>query len=365
MAKIVIDAREINTTTGRYIYRLVQYLQKIDNENQYLILLDPKDIDTCQLLAKNFSKVSCPYKKFTFGEQLGLNKQLKALKPDLVHFTMPHQPILYRGKVVTTVHDLTGIRFKNPSANPLVIAVKQQVFKFVLWYVPKKSTLVITPSEYTKKDVVGFSHINPDKVIVTYEAAEEFLDPIDPIKSLQSKEFIMYLGRPQPHKNLSRLIEAFAMLKKDHPNLLLILAGRRDAVYDSYIKVAKKLGVEDSVTYTDYIPDGQLKWLYRACKAYIFPSLGEGFGLPGLEAMAHGAPVVCSTATSLPEVYGNGAWYFNPEDVRDMAKSINEVLINTDLRNKLIRAGREQSAKYSWQRMAEQTLNVYKKALEK
>jgi glycosyltransferase involved in cell wall biosynthesis len=124
-----------------------------------------------------------------------------------------------------------------------------------------------------------------------------------------------------------------------------------------------KLGVADSVMFTGYVTDGQLKWLYRACKAYIFPSLSEGFGLPGLEAMKHGAPVASSTATCLPEVYGNGAWYFNPYDVNDMVRTINEVLVNPDLRKKLIRAGHEQAAKYSWQKVAEETLGVYKKAL--
>lgn len=365
MAKIAIDAREINTSTGRYISKLLEYLQKIDYENRYLVLLRPADMDKWEPNNPNFAKVACPYKEFTFSEQIGLRKQLKELKPDLVHFGMVQQPILYRGKAVTTMHDLTTVRFRNPAKNPVIFWIKQQVYKFVNWYVPKKNKFIITPSEFTKKDVASFAHVNPDKIIVTHEAADEINEPAEPIKSLQSKPFIFYVGRPQPHKNLARLIEAFAIIKKTHPDLRLVLAGRKDKVYDSYIKDATRLGVADSVIFTGYVTDGQLKWLYRGCKAYVFPSLSEGFGLPGLEAMIHRAPVASSTATCLPEIYGDAAWYFNPYDVHDMARSIKEVLENTELCNKLIRSGREQAAKYSWQKMAEQTLQVYEQALKK
>jgi len=364
MARIVIDAREIYTTTGRYIERLLYYLQEIDKKNDYMILLYPKNFDIWQPRNKNFKKVICPYKEFTFGEQIGLKKQLNQLKPDLVHFGMVQQPIFYKGKVVTTMHDLTTTRFRNPTKNRLIFWFKQQVYKYVNWYVPGKSLYVITPSEYVKKDIVNYAHINPNKIIVTYEAADEIHEVAKPIMALQSKPFLLYVGRPQPHKNLSRLIEAFAELKKSYPDLLLVLVGRRDKMYERYIKVAKRHKVADSVISTGFVSEGQLKWLYRSCRAYVFPSLSEGFGLPGLEAMLHRAPVACSTTTCLPEIYGDAAWYFNPLDVYDMVRTINEVLINTELRKKLILSGREQAAKYSWQRMANQTLEVYKKALQ-
>lgn len=365
MAKIAIDAREINTSTGRYVERLLHYLQKIDHANDYAVLLKPGDMDTWTPSNPNFTKIPCPYKEYTFSEQLGFKRQLKKLKPDLVHFAMVQQPILYRGKHVTTMHDLTTTRFRNPAKNRVVFWVKQKVYNFVNWYVPRTSKLVITPTEFVKKDVANFAHINPKKIVVTYEAADEITAPIEPIKSLQSKPFIFYVGRPQPHKNLARLIEAFAILKKSHPDLLLVLAGRKDNVYDSYVQDAKRLGVADSVIFTGFVSEGQLKWLFRGCKAYVFPSLSEGFGLPGLEAMMHRAPVVSSDATCLPEVYDDAAWYCNPLDVHDIARSIDEILTNTELRNKLIRRGRQRAKEFSWQRMAQQTLDVYERALDK
>lgn len=360
---IAIDAREIDTSTGRYIANLIKYLQKVDTKNHYTILLKPEDMDKWEATNPNFKKVACPYKEFSFAEQTGLKKQLKSLKPDLVHFGMVQQPILYRGKTVTTMHDLTTARFRNPAKNPVIFWAKQQVYKVVNWYVPHKSKYIIVPTEYVKKDVASFAHIKPKKIFVTYESADEITDPIEPIKELQGKQFIMYVGRPQPHKNLARLIEAFSIIKKSNPDLLLVLAGRKDKLYDSFMDNANRLGVADSVVFTGYVTEGQLKWLYRGCKAYVVASLSEGFGLPGVEAMLHRAPVVSSNATCLPEVYGDGAWYFDPLDVHDIARCINEVLSNTQLRNQLILRGREQAKKYSWQKMAEQTLAIYEKAL--
>lgn len=364
MVRIVIDARELNTSTGRYVSNLLIYLQKIDTVNKYLVLLTQTDYKTWKPQNKNFEKILCPVKEFTWAEQTELKKQIESLKPDLVHFAIVQQPIWYKGRTVTTMHDLTTTRFRNPSKNWLVFTFKQRVYKYVNKKVAKKSKFVIVPTKFVKEDIVKFAKINPNKIAVTYESADFIEDPIEPIKKLQTKQFIFYLGRPQPHKNLKRLIQAFAVLKKQHPNLLLVLAGRRDSVYDSYIKTAEQLGVKDSVVFTGYVTEGQLKWLYKGCKAYIFPSLSEGFGLPGLEAMKHGAPVVSSDATCLPEVYGNAAYYFNPYDVGDIAKCINEVLINDGLRHSLIKKGLERSKKFSWQRMAEQTLQVYKKALQ-
>jgi len=363
MARIAIDAREISTSTGRYVDKLLENLQKIDKENEYLVLLKPDDYEKWQPMADNFKKIECPFREFTFEEQKPFKKFLKKLKVDLAHFPMAQQPVGYRGRVVTSILDLTTARFTNPSKNKLTYWFKQKIYIYVIKRVVHKSKFIITISNYVKDDVAKFTRINPNKIIITYLAADEILEPAKPVLDLQGKDFLFYVGRPQPHKNLSRLIEVFALLKKTHPNLLLVLAGRKDQVYDSYVQEAEELGVGGSVIFTGYVSESQLKWLYRSCKAYVFPSLSEGFGLPGLEAMVHRAPVVSSTATCLPEIYGDAAWYFNPLDKFDMQQSIEEVLTNKELRNKLIRAGREQAKKYSWAKMAEQTLEVYKRAL--
>jgi glycosyltransferase involved in cell wall biosynthesis len=175
----------------------------------------------------------------------------------------------------------------------------------------------------------------------------------------------MYVGRATPHKNLKRLIEAFEILKPKYPELMLVFAGKFDANYHWLEALASHKRLADSVVFTDFVSEGQLRWLYEHTAAYVFPSLSEGFGLPGIEAMAQGAPVVAAKATSLPEIYGPAAEYFDPKITFDMAQKISRVISDTELRGQLIKTGRAQAAKYSWQTTAKQTLEIYKKALSR
>lgn len=360
--KIVIDARFLRTTTGRYIERLLHYLQEVDHQNDYVVLLKPKDMAGWQPTNQRFAKLASPYEEFGFAEQLGLLRQVRNLKPDLVHFGMVQQPVLYRGKVVTTMHDLTTVRFRNPSKNWLVFGFKQQIYKWVNKRVARKSALIIVPSQFVKNDIAAYANVPKAKIVVTYEATEKITASLEPVANLKPGGFIMYVGRPHPHKNLQRLVGAFGQLKQSHPDLKLALVGKSSSLYDSLFSWAKRKGIS-GVVLTGFVSDGQLRWLYENTAAYIFPSLSEGFGLPALEAMAHGAPVASSNATCLPEIYGDGAIYFDPLDESDMAAKIEQVLADEILRKDLIQAGFKRVKKYSWRKMAEQTLEVYKKAL--
>lgn len=362
MSKIVIDAREYTTSTGRYMFRLLQYLEQLDQENDYIILLKPHDMDVYDFANPRFQKLTTRYKEFTFEEQLGYAQQLTGLKADLVHFGMPQQPLLYRGKCVTTIHDLTTARFYNPDKKRTAFYAKQQVYKQVIRRVAHRSAAVFTGSEFVKNDLVRFSGIGPEKVNVIPLAADPILDSPAPLPDLQNKKFIMYVGRPTPHKNLERLIDAFARLQKQHPALRLVLAGKTDRNYERIAALVAQRQLKN-IIFTGFISEGQLRWLYEHCAAYVFPSLSEGFGLPGLEAMQHGAPIVSSNATCLPEIYGQAAHYFDPLSAPAMAAAINDVLGDTALRDQLVQDGRAQVKKYSWQRTAEQTLAVYNQAL--
>ena len=363
MKRIAIDAREYTTSTGRYMFRLVQYLEKLDTQHEYTVLLKPENMAVYPLSNSHFTKVSCPYKEFTFAEQLGFKRQLDGLKPDLVHFGKDHQPVFYRGKVVTTMHDLTTARFRNPAKPWIIFRFKQLVYKRVVKRVAKKSAAIITASQFVKDDLVKFTGVNPNKIIITYEAADPIKETPEPVTEVANKQFLMYVGRPTPHKNLERLIEAFVLLKNQHPELILVLAGKKDSNYQRIEKSVQKQNV-GGVVFTGFVSEGRLRWLYEHCAAYVFPSLSEGFGLPGLEAMLHGAPVVSSNATCLPEIYGEAAHYFDPLDVGAMRAAINEVLTDKNLRKQLIDKGRLQAATYSWQRLAEQTLAIYRRVLE-
>lgn len=364
--KILVDARELRTSSGRYVERLLHYLQQIDHDHDYVVLLKPQDMAGWQVTNPRFIKKPCPYKEFTFSEQTKLLRQINDLAPDLVHFPFVQQPVLYRGPVVTTIQDLTTIRFRNPTKQWLVYTAKQQVYKWVNKYVARKSKALITPTKFVKKDIAQYARVPLKKITVTYEAADEIpgSPALLPRHNLQNSKFIMYLGRPLPHKNLWRLIEAHALLRHKYPTLRLVLAGKKDAMYDLIEERARKEGLLSGLVFTGFVSEAELKWLYMHCSAYVFPSLSEGFGLPPLEAMLNGAVVASSNATCLPEVNGSAAHYFDPLDVQDIAAKISELLDDPELRKKLVAVGRKQAAKYSWKRMATQTLAVYNKALE-
>jgi len=275
---------------------------------------------------------------------------------------MVQQPIMYRGKVVTTMNDLTTVRFRNPSKNWLVFTAKQLVYKWVNKIVAHKSKELLTFTEFVKNDVAKFTRTNSRKITVTYLAADAIEAKPELVEGLEDQQFIMYVGRPLPHKNLERLIEAFVLVRQAYPGLHLVLAGKQDVLYKRIAKQVEQNQFKN-VIFTNFISDGQLRWLYEHTQAYVFPSLSEGFGLPGLEAMLSGAPVVSSNATCLPEVYKDAAQYFDPLNVQDIAAAISKVLSDDKLRSQLIQRGKVVASKYSWDKTAEQTLEVYNRVL--
>jgi glycosyltransferase involved in cell wall biosynthesis len=354
---IAIDARIINSSTGRYVERLVYYLQEIDKINRYTILVPSKDINFFKPSNTNFTVKAADFDNYSFAEQIGFKKFLDNLAPDLVHFCMPQQPVFYKGKHVTMVHDLILLKTYNSDKNWLSFHLKQLVGRYVFKKISTTNAHIIVPTEFTKKEYIEFSGISENKVTVTYEAADVSVDKLQPYKH-PFKEYIMYVGQQSDYKNIKRLGDAHQKLLEKHPDLGLILVGRKNASALQNEAYFKKMGYKN-ILFTDFIEDPQRDWLFANCKAYVFASLMEGFGLPALEAMAHGTPVVSSSATCLPEVCGNAAHYFDPTDVIAMAQAIDEVISNEALRQDLIAKGYEQVKKYSWSKMAKQTHQVY------
>lgn len=229
-----------------------------------------------------------------------------------------------------------------------------------------KSDKIIVPTKYVADDLAAYQPSTKHKIVVTYEASEPPLSAPArrPAVVGAHDEFIMYLGTAFPHKNLPRLIQAFDILHAKRPALKLVLVGKKEIHYKELEQLAARHPSAQNIIITGFLPDEETKWLYEHCQAYVFPSLSEGFGLPALEAMAHGAPVVSSDATCLPEVYGDAPLYCNAHDPKDIAEKVSQVLDDTALRQKLITASRKQVTRYSWRHMAEETLIVYKELLE-
>lgn len=354
---IAIDARIINSSTGTYVERLLTYLEKIDTSNQYSVLVPTKDKNFWTPTNPNFTVRTVDYANYSFGEQIGFKKYLDALHPDLVHFCMPQQPILYRGKKVTTIHDLTLLKTWNSDKNWLIFHIKQLVGRFVFHHVIRSNEALITDSDYSRQDIINFDNAASDKTTTVYLSADINPQALEAYQ-LPFDKFILYVGAQSDYKNIPRLAAAHQKLLAQHPDLGLVLVGKKGTLIKRNESTFEDLGYKN-IVFSGFISDAQRDWLYTNCQAYIFPSLMEGFGLPGLEAMGYGAPVVSSNATCLPEVYGDAALYFDPKDIDDMAHAIDRVLSDQDLRNQLIEKGHQQRAKYSWQRMAEQTHAVY------
>jgi glycosyltransferase involved in cell wall biosynthesis len=362
MKHIVIDARIINSSTGTYVERLLTYLQEVDAVNKYTVLVRKKDKNYWTPTATNFSVKVADFANYSLSEQIGLKRLLDRLSPDLVHFCMPQQPILYTGKHVTTFHDLTLLKTYNSDKNWLMYHFKQLIGRFVFKTTLRTSSHILTPSQYTKDELIQFSRLSPDKITVTHLSADVFDEEIKPYKPLPYSEFILYVGQQSDYKNIKRLGEAHQKLLSNHPDLGLVLVGKLNAS----ALINKRYFAENNfnnIHFTDFIPNSQRDWLYKHTRAYLFPSLMEGFGLPGLEAMGYGAPVISSETTCLPEVYGDAAYYFNPLEPSDIARAINDVLTDEKLRKSLIEKGHKKIKEYSWLRTAEETYRVYMDAL--
>lgn len=362
---IVIDARIRQASTGRYTDRLIQHLEAIDTENTYSILVRPDD--SWQASNPRFRTVPCRYEQFSFNplDQIGFAWQLYRLKPDLVHFTMTQQPLFYFGKIVTTTHDLTMLRFTRASRFPAWLhAMGMSLYRFLFWFAHKKSRKIIVPTQFVANDLAEYQPFTKDKIVVTYESSE----PPLPVAAKQpagiERPFIFHVGSPFPHKNLNRLIKAFEIIHASQPELKLMLPGKIKDQFktdlDNWIAASP---AKDAISVPGFVSDEELKWLYENAECYVLPSLSEGFGLPGLEAMAHGCPLASSNATCLPEVYQDAALYFDPYDPQDIAEKVQIIIQQPELAQDLIAKGKQLLPRYSWRTMAEQTLSVYKEVL--
>jgi glycosyltransferase involved in cell wall biosynthesis len=362
---IVIDARNRRSSTGRYTDRLLEHLQAARSEHRFTILLQPDD--PWRPRVENFNVTDCPFPQFSFNplHELRFTYLLNSLKADLVHFTMTQQPLFYRGKSVTTTHDLTMLRFIRAGRTPKPIFwLKRLGYRLIFYVVHKKTAAVIVPTKFVAGDLSQQLPFTADKITVTYEASEPPAPDESSAPTGIRKPFIMHVGSPFPHKNIKHLIKAFELVRHQNPNLTLVLVGKKEFYFEELEEWAKQRPSYEATRFTGFVEDSELKWLYENAEAYVLPSLSEGFGLPGLEAMAHDCPLISSNVTCLPEVYGEAAAYFDPYDIEDTAQTIQKVIGDKKLRKDLIAKGHEQVQRYSWQKMAQQTLRVYNNLLD-
>lgn len=390
--KIGIDARfygPVGKGLGRYTQEVIDNIIKISDttsgdDYSFVIFLSPNNFDEFQSDSKNVKKVVIDIPWYSLKEQILFPFYIAKEKLDLMHFPHFNIPILTPSSFVMTLHDLILTRFPTTRASTkseIIYKLKSLAYGVVIRAAIWRAKKIIAVSEFTKNDIISKFPRAKDKIVVTYEGVANlakgrdslFVSKIDTSETKEmyhlGDEFILYVGNAYPHKNLEKLLEVFELVLKTRPNLKLALVGKSDYFYERLKDYAKSLNLwqrenhNSSVVFPGYVPDAQLEILYKEAKVYIFPSLYEGFGLPPLEAMAKSCPVLSSDRSSLPEVLGDAALYFNPQDKNDFISKLNLILEDESLRESMKEKGLIQSRLYSWWECANLTFNVYKQVL--
>lgn len=370
MKRIGIDARffgSIGKGLGRYTQKLIENLEKIDQENQYFVFLRKENFDEYQPGSANFKKIMADYKWYGFSEQIFYPILLLRHDLDLMHFPHFNVPILYWKKIVVTIHDLILIHFptiKNTTLNPMFYWVKFFAYKLTIWLAIRRAKKIIAVSNFTKKDILSNYNVPESKIAVTYEACESFCyfrqGKVDEILQKYGimKPYLLYVGNAYPHKNLEFLALAFSRLKTEFENLSLVLVGKEDYFYKRLEGFISNEKIRNIVL-PGFVQDKDLDEIYRNSLAYAFPSLYEGFGLPPLEAMSKGIPVLSSNHECMREVLGGSAIFADAGNVEDFSLAMRRIISDTDLRWKLSESGYERAASFSWRKMAKETLAIY------
>lgn len=374
---IGIDARfygPLGKGLGRYTQEVVDNIINLDKDNRYVIFLYKENFDQFEIKDSRIKKVLVKARWYSVAEQLIMPYLILRERIDVMHFPHFNVPIFCPVKFIVTIHDLILTKFPTARAStlgPAMYRLKNLGYKITIRLAVRRAKRIIAVSEFTKKDIVDNFHVAPEMIEVTYEgiapldhAAEAGKD--DDKKTLLGynihSPYLLYVGNAYPHKNLESLIDVFSKIKEKNKNLQLVLVGKEDYFYLRLKKQVRRLGHEGaipSVIFAGYVPDSELASLYRNAICYVFASFYEGFGLPPLEAMAYGCPVVSSNRASMPEILSDAAVYFDPSRHLDMQRTIEAVVADVRLREDMARRGFERIKKYDWLSCAKKTLEIY------
>ncbi|MBU3228586.1 glycosyltransferase family 4 protein [Clostridium algidicarnis] len=367
--KVCIDGRAAKwyrgTGIGTYTYQLIKSLNNIDGINEYTIFMPKANkipINLNTNLKINTIKDS---REKGFWNQVNIPNILDDVSADIYHIPQNGvgMPKKKNCKFVITLHDVIPLRMPETVGERYL-----KIFNEEMKSIVSLCDGIITVSEFSKEDISKAFNFPKDKIYVTPLASEDIYKPLNKDLCKHNIEhfynikgdFILYIGGFSPRKNIIGLLEAFhKVLKTNNPNLKLIIGGNKGLSYEIYKNKALELGIEDKVVFPGFIPLEHLPWFYNACDFFVYPSLYEGFGLPPLEAMACGSPVIASNLTSIPEVLGDSALLIDPRSGDDLYNAMNSLLINKDLKQDLILKGLKRNSIFNWETTAKETLLAY------
>ena len=363
--RVAIDARKLHDFgIGTYIRNVLRHLARIDSETEYVLLCQPPDLDVGAQLGHNFRTVLERSPNYSLREQVHVPWVLRRERPDVFH--APHYvlPPAVHCRSVVTIHDTIHLTFPQYLPNRVAYAYARAS----MWAAAHRSDRILTVSEASKRDILHFFNVPPEKIEVVYNAIDERFsrepDPADVSRVRErfqlDQRFVLYVGNIKPHKNLVRLIEAFDGLRRHGlDDVKLLIIGDEIARYPALRRAVHQHKLHKHVRFLGYLPDDTLAILYRLASLFVFPSLYEGFGLPPLEAMASGTPVVTSNLSSLPEVTGDAAVLVDPYDSLAIESGMRRVLEDPALAADMRRKGLQRAREFSWEQSVAKTWAIY------
>ena len=349
--------------TETYARSLIKALARQSDDNEYSVFLNRESAELDVTPADNFTRVICPINATNRAaryswEQGAMPLQLRRARPDIVHSLGYVIPLAARGPQVVTVHDVNYLGHKGWRTG-----VGRTAFRFFAERTVKRADRIIAVSRFSRDEIVKHMNVAPDKVTVVHSAGRDALPgrkddagASDVVRSI-SRPYIMAFSALSAHKNIPRLIAAFAKISSIVPHDL-VLVGHMPVKAGVRAEI-EAAGGTDRVHFTGYIPEAEVAALLQNASLFAFPSLYEGFGLPLLDAQNAGIPVVCSSAGALPEIAGDSAILFDPHSEDAIATALKRGLLDTDLRRQLVERGHENARRFSWDRTARETLDVY------
>ena len=361
--RVAIDIRRAGDYgLGTYIRNIVNQLARIDDESRYLLIGERRHMAEFDTLPENFELLEYAHEPGTFRTHLHLPWLLRQRHVDILHMPWFYAPAIVSSRLLITVHDLSDVLAPPVGASPPVQTGRLFFARRAL----NRADHIFAVSHASKRDLARFFHIPESKITVVYDAVDErFMSeplPADADRILErhavNSPYVLYAGNIRPQKNLPRLIEAFAVAKAElrgnpeFDQLKLLVIGEALDRHADLRRAVVRARVREDVRFLGFVPSPVLRVFYSRASAFLFPSLYEGFGLPPLEAMAHGTPVLTSNVSSLPEVFQDAALLVNPENVFDIARGIRQILTENALRQTLRRRGYERARMYSWEHAA-------------
>lgn len=346
----------------------IRELQKIDKENEYFILVSPGE-DTCLQESSNMHIVTISFPSYPLWEQIGLPMALNKIRPDLLHCTSNTAPIYCNTPLLLTLHDIIFLENKQGKNQSMYQSLGRYYRRLVVPKILHKCKRIITVSNFECKHISEFLHLKEEILTAVYNGYSAHFTPVANSaiiteKYINSKQYLFFLGNTDPKKNTAKVLQAYNIyLSKSHTPLPLLIADLKENIIDEYLELYDLQYIKKMLYYPGYIPNTELPAIYSGASAFIYTSLRESFGIPILESMACGTPVITSNTSAMPEIAGTDGILINPHEPKEIADAILRLEEDPNFYRSQVEYGLKRVQHFSWKNTAKEILKIYKEIL--